>query len=118
MAKNKPPKEHNTAHFFQGLFTVFATTIDKIGLPGFIATFFAWFMVAYSTQEQKSVFIDQFILGKDIPQHGLIIGIIVLGVAMLFGQHAIWKKRVEMLNSKVKSLEEWKEGHQNAQLRN
>jgi hypothetical protein len=108
MGKERQDSQNKLRGFV--LFSI--TIIESIGLPGFVILLLLGILITYGSPDQKSQFIDTFILGKGISQNiqSVIIGI--WSIIIIIMQQTFWKKRYAKVKEECDRLAEWKSGYQ------
>jgi len=93
-----------------------ANTIDVVGWPGFLVLAFLFILEINGTTEQKHEFIDQYILGKQMPIYWTTVVFGTLFAIIVVAQQAYWRKRMRKIQAELTRLADWKSDHQQAEI--
>jgi hypothetical protein len=113
VARKKPTRrsEEAVATAIRGIFDVVATAIDRFGLPGAVFIGAYIFVERFGTLAQKREIIDLMIHPGEKGAANFL-ALLAMGVLVFFGQHKVWKKRLEAKDAEIKRLADWKTQHQ------
>jgi predicted membrane protein len=79
------------------------TSIKELGIPSFIVLFFVIIFVTFASKDQKSQFIDEFFLFKDVSKNPFPVAFVVLIlIAAIILQYVYYNK---IINQKSKENE-------------
>jgi hypothetical protein len=89
-----------------------ANMAAAIGWPGTMFILLYVFVERHATDEQKHEIIDAIILGKNQTCTRSILIVAGLAGILLIAQHALWKRRIGVLEAENTRLGKWKSDHQ------
>ncbi len=97
LQKSKP---HSTVSIaaVTGILNVLAVAVERFGWPGAVMCFGAYFVVQYSTIEQKHRLIDLYLLGQQTPY--ALIALCILFFLVLVAQQTLNRRKIAVLEQR------------------